>query len=246
MDVEQLRSPFQPWPCLRSSRRIYCVGDIHGRLDLLDGLLSRITADLTSAPTNELLFLFVGDYIDRGPSSRGVIDRLVALSEIVPTVFLRGNHEELFVDFLWQPLILPYWKTVGGYATLLSYGVVPSLQPSEQDCTAVAEALLAALPDRHRTFFESLRTIYTEDDYLFVHAGLRPGRPLEAQDERDLLWIRDVFLNSTQRHSHYVIHGHTPVPEPDLRPNRANIDTGAFATGRLSCLVIQGAERRLI
>lgn len=246
MDAHPPRSRRLGWPSLPEGRRIYCVGDIHGRLDLLDGLLGRVTADLAADPASDMLFLFLGDYVDRGPSSFGVIERLSALADIVPTIFLKGNHEAVLIDFLWQPLVLPFWKSMGGYPTLLSYGLVPPLQPTEQDCYEVAEALQAALSDRHRRFFESLHPFHVEGDYLFVHAGIYPGRALEAQAERDLLWIRDRFLTSTRRHERFVIHGHTPVPEPDVRANRVNIDTGSYATGRLSCLVLEDDRLRFI
>ena len=246
MDADPPRSPPKGWPSLPENRRIYCVGDIHGRLDLLDGVLGRITSDLAADPAEDMLFVFLGDYLDRGPSSFGVIERLSALSGIVPTVFLKGNHEAVLVDFLWQPLVLPFWKSMGGYPTLLSYGLVPPLQPTEQDCYEIAGAFQAAMPDRHRTFFESLRAHHTEGDFLFVHAGIQPGRPIEAQEERDLLWIRDKFLSWTRRHDKFVVHGHTPVREPEIRTNRANIDTGGYATGKLSCLVLEGDRLRFV
>lgn len=243
-DLPRLQRP--PWPSPEQGRRIYCVGDIHGRLDLLDGLLGRITADLAEDPAADLLFVFLGDYLDRGPSSYGVIDRLSALAAIVPTVFLKGNHEAVLIDFLWQPFVLPFWKSMGGYQTLLSYGLVPPLQPNERDCQEVAQALIAAMPDNHRSFFETLQLSHVDGDFLFAHAGILPGRALEAQTEHDLLWIRDGFLNSPRRHEKFVVHGHTPVKEPDIRPNRINIDTGAYATGRLTCLVLDGTTRRFL
>lgn len=246
MEADTFRARQPAWPGTEPGRRIYCVGDIHGRLDLLDGMLGRITADLAEDPVSDVLFVFLGDYLDRGPSGYGVVDRLATLSTIVPTVFLKGNHEAVLIDFLWQPLVLPFWKSMGGYQTLLSYGLVPPLQPTERDCQQVAEALIAAMPDSHRGFFEALRLSHTDGDYLFAHAGIAPGRPLEAQTEHDLLWIRDAFLTSTRRHDKFVVHGHTPVKEPEIRPNRINIDTGAYATGRLTCLVLDGNVRRFL
>ncbi|MCW6511083.1 metallophosphoesterase [Hyphomicrobiales bacterium BP6-180914] len=209
-------------------------------------MLHRITSDLAADPIADLLFVFLGDYIDRGPNSFGVLDRLSTLSSIVPTVFLKGNHEAILIDFLWQPLVLPFWKSMGGYPTLLSYGLVPPLQPTDQDCYSLADALQVAMPDSHRAFFESLQTSHQEGDYLFAHAGINPGRPLDSQTERDLLWIRDAFLKSTRRFDKFVVHGHTPVKDPDVTANRVNIDTGAYATGRLTCLVLEEDTRRFL
>jgi serine/threonine protein phosphatase 1 len=234
------------WPSLSPGKRIYCIGDLHGRLDLLDQALAKITTDLAAEATRDLLFIFLGDYIDRGPESFGVIDRLTALAQIVPTIFLKGNHEAVLIDFLWQPLVLPFWKSLGGYQTLLSYGVIPPLQPTEQDCYRLAEALQSALPEAHKTFFNSLQPCFEHGDYFFVHAGVRPDRGLDAQSERDLLWIRDEFLTSTRSHEKFIVHGHTPVREPDIRVNRVNIDTGAYATGTLTCLVLEGEQRRFL
>jgi len=221
--------------------RIYAIGDIHGRADLLDGTLKRIDADLKTNPVAHAIEVFLGDYIDRGPASRQVLDRLVARNRTHQAVFLKGNHETYLIDFVTNPLILEDWKRVGGFATLMSYGITPSTNAEAQ----LAAAFDQALPESHRQFLGNLKLSFTCGDFFFVHAGVRPGIPLEKQREEDLLWIRQDFLLSEEDFGKIIVHGHTPVAHPDIRPNRINIDTGAFATGRLTCLKLEGDDMHL-
>ncbi len=228
--------------------RVYAIGDVHGRLDLLDRMLDLIEAD--AAPTPDLVkyIVYLGDYVDRGAHSRGVIERLI---EGPPPGFgaihLKGNHEASMLDFLEDVRIGPSWLTYGGTATLASYHVPPPHADSPPEEMAQAQEMLRrALPPAHRAFLDSLRTSVTIGDYLFVHAGIRPGVPLERQRENDLLWIREDFLRSTADHGKMVVHGHTICPEPEVRANRIGIDTGAFATHHLTCLVLEGTERRFL
>jgi serine/threonine protein phosphatase 1 len=228
--------------------RVYAIGDVHGRLDLLDRMLDLIEVDGATAPDLVKYIVYLGDYVDRGPHSRGVIDRL---AEGPPpgfgAVHLKGNHEASMLEFLEDIRIGPNWLTYGGTATLASYHVPPPhADAPHEDLEHAQEQLRRLLPAAHRTFLESLRTSVTIGDYLFVHAGVRPGVPLERQREGDLLWIREEFLRSGADHGKVVVHGHTICPEPELRPNRIGIDTGAFATNRLTCLVLEGTERRFL
>ena len=219
--------------------RIYAIGDVHGRADLLDRLISRIDAHAAAHPIERPILLFVGDYVDRGPSSRQVLDLLIAAAGPREMVFLRGNHEEFMVNFLSKPAMLKDWGKVGGLETLMSYGLTPALNADAGTQIDLAKALAEALPPEHSQFLQSLVPSFSCGGYFFVHAGIRPGVPLAQQRVDDMLWIRDEFLLHEEKYEKIVIHGHTPVPEIDVRPNRINIDTGAYITGRLSCLVLE-------
>ena len=226
--------------------RIYAIGDIHGRADLLDQLLERIDAQLAADPVCRPVEIYLGDYIDRGPSSRAVLERLIARSRERETVCLKGNHEIYVEDFLSNPAIFDKWRVFGGLETLLSYGVAPSVNMNWAEQPRTAAAFRQALPESHRRFLGSLISSFTCGDYFFVHAGVRPGIPLRNQREEDLLSIRQDFLLCEADFSKIVVHGHTPVREPDIRHNRINIDTGAYATGQLTCLILEGNERHFI
>lgn len=227
-------------PRLPEGVRIYAIGDVHGRVDLLDQVFSRIDAHLASHPVTRPVQVLIGDYIDRGPASREVIDRLIERTETHETLYLRGNHETFIFEFLREPTILGDWSRMGGIETLLSYGLKPSLNPNAAMQKELAIALRAALPKSHRIFLGSLQTSFSCGGFFFVHAGIRPGIPFAKQREEDMLWIRDDFLLHEGNFGKIVVHGHTPVREIDIRSNRINIDTGAYATGRLTCLVLEG------
>ena len=226
--------------------RLYVIGDIHGRLDLLNELLEKIQDDIRQYPIHECLTVTLGDYVDRGPDSRGVLDFLSRNPFPTRYLALKGNHEELLELFLAEPSFFPNWRRLGGLETLHSYGVSVGPLMLGKGFEEASRALQAALPPEHVEFLASLKTSLVFDRYFLCHAGVRPGIPLERQRVEDLLWIRDEFLNSTADFGKIVIHGHTPVDEPDIRPNRINIDTGAFATGRLTCLVLQGEQKRFL
>lgn len=226
--------------------RIYAVGDIHGRADLLDALLVRIDKSLEISPIGQPLEVYLGDYIDRGPDSRDVIDRLLARQKQRRLVLLKGNHEDYAIRFLNDPSLLSEWSLVGGIQTLLSYGVTPSTRTEPKEDREIAAAFDRALPVEHRMLLENLAPSHTCGDYFFAHAGVRPRIPLEQQAEQDLIWIREDFLLYEEDFAKMVVHGHTPVKEPDFHSNRINIDTGAYATGRLTCLVLQGTEMIVI
>ena len=233
-------------PKIPEGLRVYAIGDIHGRVDLLDQVLLRIDAHATAHPVSRPVEVFLGDYIDRGPASREVLDRLSARTRTRETMCLKGNHETFIEAFIKDPTILSDWGRYGGIETLLSYGLVPSVNMGPAEQIELAATFSEVLPLGHRIFLGSLRPSFTCGDYFFVHAGVRPGIPLAKQREEDLLWIRDDFLLYEDDFGKVVVHGHTPVREPDVRPNRINIDTGAYATGQLTCLMLEGDKRQFI
>jgi serine/threonine protein phosphatase 1 len=235
-----------PRPRVPDGVRVYAIGDIHGRADLLDGVLDHIDSDLAEAPVSDSLEIFLGDYVDRGPDSRGVLDRLVARNLTHRMVFLKGNHETFLSQFVSKPAILGDWQRLGGLETLMSYGLTPSINADTVTQAKLATALDQAMPPSHRRFLDDLRSSFTFGDFYFVHAGVRPGISLAKQREEDLLWIRNEFLLCEDDFGKIVVHGHTPVPQVDIRSNRINIDTGAYATGSLTCLVLEEDTIRVI
>ena len=237
--METLEAP-KARPCTPTGRRIYAVGDIHGRDDLLSELFTRIDGDLRARPIANSMQVFLGDYIDRGPNSRQVIDLLIARQRQRDVLFLKGNHEDCALRFLSDPTVLTVWQSIGGVHTLLSYGVTPTRSDDPESQHQVFTALREAMPDSHRRFIGGLVLSFTCGDFFFVHAGVRPGVPLQKQSQRDLLWIRDDFLLHEEDFGKVVVHGHTAIYKPDIRSNRINIDTGAYATGQLTCLVLEG------
>jgi serine/threonine protein phosphatase 1 len=219
--------------------RLYVIGDIHGRADLLKKLFARIDAVTAAEPPQQAIHVFLGDYIDRGPGSRQVIDLLIARARFHPSVCLKGNHESYLLDFLDNPAVIADWQRFGGLDTLMSYGLAPAMNADNDKLAKLAAELSRSLPAIHRRFMSRLRLSFTCGDYFFVHAGVRPGIPLARQREEDLLWIREDFLLYEESYEKIIVHGHTPVLEPDIRHNRINIDTGAYATGKLTCLVLE-------
>ena len=228
--------------------RIYAIGDIHGRIDLLRALHQSVLDDAGAKPCPRNVLVYLGDYIDRGNDSREVIELI--LEAPLPgfeTVHLAGNHEDFMMTFLADPAVGPRWFVNGGDTTLLSYGVgYPKDTDHEDRLGFMRTRLLETLPDPHLAFLKSLKPYHLEGDYLFVHAGIRPGRAVEKQDREDLLWIRDEFLRSGADHGKCVVHGHTITAEVDVQPNRIGIDTGAYVTGTLTCLVLEGTERHVL
>ncbi|HEY0283512.1 MAG TPA: metallophosphoesterase family protein, partial [Rhizomicrobium sp.] len=188
------------------------------------------------------IVVFLGDYIDRGPASKEVLDLLLKCERTREAIFLKGNHETFVHRFLSEPAVLDEWRLCGGLETLVSYGLKPSINPDASEQMQLAEELARVIPKRHLEFLESFDLSFSCGDFLFVHAGIRPGVPIRKQSEEDLLWIREEFLSCEERFEKFVVHGHTPVPTIDIRSNRINIDTGAFATGRLTCIVIEGTS----
>lgn len=226
--------------------RLYAIGDIHGRADLLIDLHAMIRADAADFGGRKQV-IYLGDYIDRGLQSKQVVEML--LDPQLPgfnTVFLKGNHEQALLDFLDYPEATAGWLSFGGRETLLSYGINVTFMPLMKDMQKLAEELNEVLPDTHRRFLEDGLLSFRTGDYYFVHAGIRPGIPLEDQHFEDQLWIRDDFIDSEEDHGAVIVHGHTITPEPELNRNRIGLDTGAFHSGVLTCLVIDGKEQRLL
>ena len=229
--------------------RIYAIGDIHGRLDLLLRLQALIAGDAARSTAPRRVLVYIGDYIDRGPNSAGVLDLL--LDRPLPgfeIVHLLGNHEDTLLQFPDDMSVGPSWLTYGGVQTLESYDieVSPGSWRDERELRRLQGEVRRRVPRRHVEFMRNLPLTHLEGDYLFVHAGIRPGVPLERQERDDLLWIRDEFLRSSKDHGKIVVHGHTISEAPDVQPNRIGIDTGAFHTDRLTCVVLDGSASEFL
>jgi serine/threonine protein phosphatase 1 len=228
---------------LPPGERVYAVGDVHGRADLVEEMQHLIAAHASLSPKRSVTVVWLGDYVDRGPSSRQVVDLLIRSAARQPrSIFLMGNHEDALLRFLLDPRAGPQWCSFGGLETLASYGVASDDLPVGDFYGEARAAFLAVLPPRHVEFLLSLQLSASIGDFFFCHAGVRPGVRLDAQDPQDLIWIRDEFLHWRHDFGMRIVHGHTPVGEPELRSNRVNVDTGAYATGRLTCAVIEGSE----
>lgn len=233
-------------PFLPSGRRLYCIGDIHGRLDLLQELHELVRADAAGYQGSKGV-VYLGDYIDRGAQSKQVLDLLVTqpLADF-EAIHLLGNHERAMLDFLAHPAAASAWLNFGGQATLLSYGVGIGRLQSDTPVELLRDELEQKLPRAHLDFLASCRLLHSEGSYCFVHAGIRPGVALDQQSADDLLWIREAFTRSRVNHGRIVVHGHSIAEEVERLPNRIGIDTGAFYSGLLTALVLEGGEQRLL
>ena len=235
-------------PRLPEGVRVYAVGDVHGRLDLLRAMDTLIDADARSAP-GRVIQIMLGDYIDRGPDSAGVVEHLLARRRTTELVTLRGNHEGYMLRLAREPSVLAHWCRFGGREALASYGIDLSHLDEHElaaQAVAIAQRVAATVPQSHAAFYAATELYRVLGDYLFVHAGIRPGVPLSRQAEGDLVMIRQGFLDSEADFGRVVVHGHTPQDAPEIRPNRIGIDTRAYASGVLTCLVLEGAERRFL
>lgn len=218
---------------------IYAIGDIHGHPRLLDRATEWIAEDRKARGDPETVVVTLGDYVDRGPDSAGVIDRLTN-NPFAPATYipLKGNHEECMLRFLDDPAAAEYWLTFGGVETIRSYGIAVSDYRGEAGLSSLARDFKAAIPHAHLAFLENLSTCWIAGSLMFVHAGIRPGVPIEQQDPNDLIWIRDEFLNHDGPLPKFVIHGHTPVSRAEVRRSRIDIDAGACYGGHLCVLAV--------
>lgn len=233
-------------PLLPKDDLVVAVGDIHGCLELLQKLQREIIRHAESIPAKHRTIVYLGDYIDRGPDSKGVIDQLLTGLPGFESVFIKGNHEQFLLDFLKDPGSGQTWLdgVNGGRATLESYGVA---EPHYfTDLPAVQKQFAEAFDVDHRAFFAMLQPSYQRGQYFFTHAGVHPNYPLSAQRPEDLLWIREPFLSSTKNYGKIVVHGHTITTHPDIKPNRIGIDTGAFWSGMLTAMIAHGDRREFL
>lgn len=227
---------------------VYAIGDIHGRLDLLETLEAAIAADIARKRIEDPMICYLGDYIDRGPKSAQIIERLSSPSaDGVRRVFLKGNHEDRMIQFLSDPVANgPAWLKFGAAAALESYGVAVPDAPGASEWRTVRDRLAEALPESHFHWLSALRLAMRWRGYLMVHAGLDPTRSTSEQHEHDLMWIRDPFLAADCDWGFKVVHGHVVNDAPVFRANRIGIDTGAYKTGHLTCLALHDGEERLL
>jgi serine/threonine protein phosphatase 1 len=240
-----------PNPQITPSARVYAIGDIHGRLDLLENLHYSILEDAQSSPGLKKVLIHLGDYIDRGPDSFGVVDSLAQFSpQGFKVINLKGNHEDFLLRFLGEKKgpspLLDVWRDNGCLETFLSYGIDirdPEDRAPDEEADFIRQRFTKAIPDSHMKFFNNLKLRQTIGDYLFVHAGINPANPIQQQKKNDLIWIRDRFLNHPGPFDKVVVHGHTISKSPELFDHRIGIDTGAYYSNHLTCLVLEGKDR---
>lgn len=248
---EPLRNIFRSRPVRKEPARVpageryYVIGDIHGRLDLYRALIAAIEQDDADKGGASTTVVLLGDLVDRGPDSRGVIELSMRWAKARRVRFLAGNHEEMFLQAFEDTSRLRHFVKHGGRETILSYGI-PVAAYNDLSLAELLAELPRLVPPEHRAFLQSFEDYVVAGDYAFVHAGIDPGKPLEEQDRQSLLWIRERFLSHSAPHSHVVVHGHTIFDEVDDCGNRIGIDTGAYRTGRLTALVLEGDRRRYI
>jgi len=232
-------------PGLPEGVRVYAIGDIHGCLVELDALLAKIVEDAAGFG-GERQLVFLGDYVASGPDSKGVLDRLLVPPEGFKPHYILGNHDQTLLDFLENPSLFRDWREFGGRETLLSYAVTPPRFDNEAAYTQARDKLRSVMPQSHLDFLGSLQFSVTIGSYHFVHAGVRPGVALDRQAPEDLLWKRDEFVLSNVDHGAVVVHGHTPMEEPVQQSNRISVDTGAYATGKLTAAILEGTQCRFL
>ena len=230
-------------PRIPPNLSIVAFGDVHGCLDKLDPLLERIEERAAAFPEKRHLVVSIGDLIDRGPDSAGVVERLIRGVPGCRTVVLRGNHEAMMLDFIRGGPDSENWLRNGGLDTIKSYGVdLEQILADRSGLPGLRRAFLQNIPAHHLTFVRETPLRFECGDYFFVHAGVNPRRSLDRQHEDDLLWIRDEFLEWEQPFAKKIVHGHTPVEVPTFRHNRINLDTGACFGGPLTAVLIEGTE----
>ena len=239
------RAAGRPLPAVPDGSRYYAVGDVHGRLDLFERLIDAIEHDDREAADADSTVVLLGDLVDRGPDSAGVVARARAWQSERKLRLLAGNHEEMFLNALDDVGVLRHFLRHGGRQTALSYGIARDAY-DRATMEEVQAMLLEAVPQEDRRFLAKAKNYHLAGDYLFVHAGIAPNIPLAEQEDHHLRWIREPFLEHTEPHQHFVVHGHTITDGIDERANRIGIDTGAYQSGRLTALVLEGTSRRII
>lgn len=244
-NIFRSRPTRQPLPAVPEGSRYYAVGDVHGRLDLFEALIDAIERDDREAADAQSTVVLLGDLVDRGPDSAGVVARARAWQSERKVRLLAGNHEEMFLHSLEDVSVLRHFLRHGGRHTALSYGI-PRDDYDRATMEEVQAMLLAAVPPEDRRFLAQAKNYHIAGDYLFVHAGIAPNVPLDEQQDHHMRWIREPFLAHSEPHEHFVVHGHTITEGIDERSNRIGIDTGAYQTGRLTALVLEGTDRRII
>ncbi len=225
--------------------RYYAIGDIHGRLDLFESLIEAVEADDRERGAAKTTVVLLGDLIDRGPDSAGVIERARAWGKERLVRYIAGNHEEMFLESFDDREMLRHFVKHGGRETILSYGIKRK-RYNELSMKDLQDELHALVPTADRSFLEAFEDMVVAGDYVFVHAGINPLHSLEEQRPSDLRWIRERFLKHTEPFSHVVVHGHTIFETIERTDHRIGIDTGAFRSGRLTALVLEGDSRRTI
>lgn len=243
--IFRLRGSRRLLPRVPEGERYYVIGDIHGRLDLFEALISAIEDDDARAGPAQSTVVLLGDLVDRGPDSAGVIARTMAWMETRTVRVLAGNHEEMFLNAFEDVGKLRQFVKHGGRETILSYGI-PVARYNALSLDELLAELPRLVPEGHRDFLRAFEEFVVAGDYAFVHAGIDPGRPVTEQERHNLLWIRDRFLRHGGPHSHVIVHGHTIFDEVDDNGHRIGIDTGAYRTGRLTALVLEGDSRRYL
>jgi serine/threonine protein phosphatase 1 len=248
--LERLRDFFRPPPAPKlpevpAGERYYAIGDIHGRLDLYEAMIAAIEAEISAAPALDHRIVLLGDLVDRGPDSAGVIERTRAWQQVRQVRVLAGNHEEMFLTAFEKPEALRHFLKHGGRETVLSFGM-SSKQLSTLTLEEIFDRFVALIPQATRDYLASFETMIRAGDYVFVHAGIDPARPLAEQKRSDLLWIRERFLKHEGPLEKVVIHGHTVFERVMDCGNRIGIDTGAFRSGVLTALVLEGDQRRIL
>lgn len=234
----------RPLPSVPDGLRVYAIGDIHGRRDLLDQLLDMIDDDGDRRGECETHLILLGDLVDRGPDSRAVVERAMTLGHDYDRAsFLMGNHEEVMLGAITgDPRLVRFFNRIGGRETILSYGL-PVNQYRSMELEELAEAIPELFPQQHIDFISGFDDQIIIGDYVFVHAGIRPQVPLSEQTAQDMRWIREEFIKDKTHHEKYVIHGHTISEQIDEQPNRIGIDTGAYLSDQLTAIGLEGTER---
>lgn len=248
--LERLREFFTPQPppklpAVPDGQRYYAIGDIHGRLDLYEALIGVIEDEIARAPYLDHRVVLLGDLVDRGPDSAGVVARTHLWQQTRKVRVLAGNHEEMFLAAFEKPEALRHFMKHGGHETLLSYGFT-SRQLAEMELEEIFAALPKVITQGTRDYIAGFETMIRAGDYVFVHAGIDPSRPLADQSRGDLLWIRERFLSHEGPLEKVVVHGHTIFAHVMDCGNRIGIDTGAFRSGVLTALVLEGDQRRIL